>query len=104
MEKDNKVEENVSDAERVAHSEKKKELERLQELADIRKLLSLPEGVRYFKKFFKNNHLFTTSMAGNAPMTYFNEGRRNVALNTLDKITSAAPSKLAELLMTKEDD
>ena len=83
---------------------KRKEIEkekRLQELEDIKWILSDPRGMRFWKRFFILSKVFSTSMTGNS-WTFFNEGQRNFSLQYLKDIAEACPEKIPELILCSE--
>jgi len=85
---------------------KRKELEeikRLERLDDLKKILSTPEGVRFFKRFFDEGQMFSTSMTGNS-WTFFKEGQRNFVLSFFKDICHAAPEKIPELIVREGKD
>lgn len=88
---------NAADPEAVAKQQKIRQLQRQQELEDIRQILSTMAGIRFFRRMIQNGRVFSTSMTGDA-WTYFNEGARNLVNYFLADVTAAAPDKLNLLL------
>lgn len=82
--------------------EERKKFERLQYQDDLKKILSTPEGVRVFRDFFVRGQMFTTTFTGNS-RSYFNEGRRNFALEIFAEVTNVAPEKVAELIIKEKE-
>lgn len=72
-------------------------------LDDLRYLLRSPQGMRFFKKFFEDGHIFRSTFTGNS-QTFFLEGHRNFALKYFADICEAAPEKVQELIIKKEQD
>lgn len=93
---------NASDQEAVEAQAKKVELERKQELADVKELISKPEGIRFFQRMMELGLMFHTTFTGNS-QGFFREGHRNLALIFFRDIAEAAPNKIAELVVKKEE-
>lgn len=84
-------------------SQKEKErLQREQELDDVRRLLNLPAGMRFFKRLLEEGHIFHTTFTGNSN-TYFLEGHRNLVLKFFADVCEAAPHKVGELMVNKQE-
>ena len=81
--------------------ENDRELYRSQELEDIRKILSMPEGLRFFKRMMEDGRIFTTTFTGNS-QTFFLEGHRNLALKYFSDIVESCPDKVALIIKTNE--
>jgi hypothetical protein len=92
---------NAADEEQVEEQEKKGKTKRDQELEDIKMLLSLPQGLRFFRRLMDIGHVFSTSFTGNST-TFFNEGMRNVALKIFNDVCEASPEK-AKYVMIKTE-
>jgi len=73
-------------------------LKRQEELSDLRKILSMPEGIRFFKRFFDEAKMFQSCFTGNSS-TYHNEGRRDLGLKFFADCLEASPEKIPELLL-----
>lgn len=82
--------------------EKQRNLARLKELEDIRKIISTDAGLRFFKRLVRDGHIFHTTFTGNSK-TYFLEGERNMALKYFADITEAAPEKIIELVIERKE-
>jgi len=93
----------VDNKEKLETARKKIDLEELQKKEDLRKIVNTPEGVRFFKTFFGYGRLFNPSFVGNTNTTFFNEGKRNLALRVLSDIGEADAGKLAEILINLKD-
>ena len=93
---------NAADGELVKAAIKKAEDERKQELEDIKFLLNRPSGIRFFKRLMEKGSVFGTSFTGNSH-TYFNEGHRNLALIFFNDICEAAPEKVREIIIKKQE-
>ena len=100
---DNKKEYNAGDEKQVKDLEKKAKNERDQELEDLREILNLKAGVRFFKRFLEDGQIFCSTFTGNSH-TYFNEGKRAFALKYFSDICEASPKQIAELMIKKEDE
>ena len=77
------------------------ELKRLNELDDLKFVLSSPQGVRFFKRFFDEGSMFKTTFTGSS-QGMFLEGHRNFALKFFHDICEACPEKIPELIMRGE--
>jgi len=86
----------------VKQAEEDAKLRRQQELVDVEKLLKTSEGLRFFRRIFTDGHVFSTTFAGNAPITYFKEGERNLALKYFNDVCEAAPEAIYGMI-TRED-
>lgn len=66
---------------------------------DIRKLLKLVEGRRFFSRLWAESGLTNSSFVpGNDSQTIFNEGQRNIGLWALDEIMAVKPDAFAQIL------
>jgi hypothetical protein len=75
------------------------EKRRLEELEDLKWVLSDTRGMRVLKRIIERTGLFRTSFAGEYPnTTAFNEGQRNIGLFLLDELLTADAEKAAQLL------
>lgn len=90
---------NAADADAVKKAEELKKIRRDQDIDDIKKILSRPEGVRFFRKLLTDGMIFHTTMTGNS-WTYFKEGRRDFALQIFNDVCEARPEKVPELLVS----
>lgn len=76
-------------------------LQREQEIADLRAVMSTAEGRRFIWKMLGDAGVFSPTFIAGAPdVSAFNEGARNVGLRLLGDITSEAPEQY--LIMQKE--
>ena len=91
---------NAADEGTVKDKQETLDLERQQELSDLKEILNTKPGLRFFQRFFEKGRIFDSSFTGNSH-TFFNEGHRNFALLFLGDITEAAPEKLPQLLIKK---
>ena len=92
----------ASEEDSVAEGQKEFKNKREQEIEDIKTILATAAGVRFFKRFLADGHVFKTTFTGNSH-TFFLEGHRNLALKYLNDITEASPEKLSELMLVKKD-
>lgn len=92
---------NAGDPKAVNQREQKRADERKQELEDVKWLLRHQSGVRFLKRLFAEGRIFTSTFTGNS-QGFFLEGQRNLALVFLGDVVEAAPEKLVELLVEKE--
>ena len=92
----------AGDEKAVKAKEKQDEIERKQELEDVKDLLKTPQGVRFFRRLFKKGRLFQTTFTGNST-GFFLEGHRNFALEYLADVCEAAPHRIQDLIVTKDE-
>ena len=92
---------NAADEELVQEAQKEVKNERDQELEDIKAILDLPAGVRFFKTLFERGKVFQSTFTGNSH-TFFLEGHRNLALMFFRDVCEAAPNMVAELMIEKK--
>lgn len=76
----------------------KNKLIRAQELEDIRALLQLPEGIRFFKRLFTLARIWSTTFTGNS-QTFFLEGQRNLGLIIYSDVAEASPEKILSIIL-----
>lgn len=88
---------NAADEESVEERQKQADLIELQLREDIRDVLALPQGVRLFRWFMKECHMFSSTFTGNS-RGMFNEGERNIALKLIGKVEEADPLKLPDIM------
>ncbi len=88
--------------EEQAAYEKEQNLKREEELADLRKILSSDEGVRFFKRFFNEGSMFKSTFTGNS-QGMFLEGSRAFALKFFHDCCEACPEKIPTLIMRVEN-
>ena len=101
MSKRTKREYNAADEDVVRDAEQKDKNERDQELEDIKAILAMPQGVRFFRRLMQEGRVFQTTFTGNSN-TFFLEGHRNLALKFFSDVCEAAPSKVPDLLIQEE--
>ena len=89
-----------SDERHVEIAAKFQQRKRDVELADIRAILSVPAGRRFFWKWLSESGVFRSSFTGNNT-TFFNEGKREIGLKLLADMNSSMPE--AFVLMQKEE-
>lgn len=94
---------NAADPQTVADQEEKAKLGKEQHLKDLKEILDLPAGVRYFRKIMEDGKMFSTSFTGNST-TFFNEGMRNLVLRIFGDVCEAAPEKIQQLIVKENDD
>ena len=93
---------NAADAKAIQEKKDEVQHERDKLLADLKNILAMPSGVRYFRELFARGMIFRTTFTGSSH-TYFNEGARNFALSILSDVQDASPGMLVELLVKQED-
>ena len=70
---------------------------RQKEINDVGKILKTSEGRRYFWRLMDKCGVFRTSFTLNSNQTAFNEGMRDIGLETLRNITEADSSAFAQM-------
>lgn len=70
---------------------------RQKEIEDVKKILKTPEGRRYFWRLLSKCGMFRTSFTPNSNLTAFNEGKRDIGLDTLIEISEADGSAFAQM-------
>ena len=93
---------NAADPVSVMDEEKRAKNTREQELVDIKEIINRPEGLRFFRRLMEKGMVFGTTFTGNS-RGMFLEGHRNLALLFFNDIAEAAPNKIADLLIAKEE-
>jgi hypothetical protein len=93
---------NAADPEAVAKQQEKIKAQRVQDLEDIRQLLSTIYGIRFFRRMVRDGRVFSTSMTGDT-WTYFNEGARNLVNRYLADVSSVSPDKINLLLSNEKE-
>lgn len=71
--------------------------EREKELGDIRKVLSEPEGRRFYWRVLSKCGVFHSSWSGDTNQTLVNEGKRAVGIVFLDDLLEASPQTFAQM-------
>jgi len=89
---------NAANAKQVEDSLTDQELERRQELRDLKDILATKAGVRFFQRLFERGHIFSSTFTGNST-TFYNEGMRNFALKYVSDIAEVDPDKLRYLMV-----
>lgn len=93
---------NASDEEKVLDREHLRKNERDQDLEDVRFILSVASGVRFFRRLFTEGRILQTTFTGNS-QGFFLEGQRNLALKFLADVCEAAPDRVAEVIIKKKE-
>lgn len=78
-------------------------LKREQELADLRAVLTLPQGMRAIRRVLALSNVFGPSFATDPCNTAFNEGLRQMGIVLLRDAQEAAPELMAELFKPVEN-
>lgn len=90
----------VEDEETLAKKQEEHKLQKDQEFADLRKILQLPEGKRFFGRVFELGRIFhTTFVSENERQTAFNEGSRSFALKLFKDAVQANPAAVKDLMI-----
>ena len=72
----------------------KKRIERRKN--DLRKILSIPEGRRFYWELLTKAGVFRTSFTGTST-TYFNEGKREIGLQLLAELMEVKPEAFTQM-------
>lgn len=99
----NKKKHNAADPISVMDEEQRDKNTRDQELVDVGAIINRPEGLRFFRRLMGLGMVFGTTFTGNS-RGMFLEGHRNLALVFFKDIVEAAPNKIADLLINKEEE
>lgn len=86
------------DIEKEEAAGKTQEQIRQQELEDIRVMLRHKTGQRFFKRFFQEAGLFTSTFTGNST-GYFLEGQRNLGLKFFADVAEACPERIPQIVI-----
>ena len=93
----------TSDEQELKDRAEELRLELEQNKNDLKFILETPQGIRFFKRFFREGFVFTTTFTGNSK-TFYNEGHRNFALKYFGEITKTLPEVLPKLLILDKED
>lgn len=77
--------------------DRKKKVERDQEIADFKWLMSDKRGRRFMWRLLDMTGLYRCSFTGNST-TFFNEGQRNIGLQLMADINEQAPEAYPQML------
>ncbi len=93
---------NAADPEAVKSKAELAAENKKEHLADLHKILNMPEGVRVFSKIMEDGKVFSSSFTGNST-TFFNEGMRNLALQIFADICEAAPERVQLIILKAKE-
>jgi len=88
---------NGADAGQVKRATRQQKLARLQEMTDLRKLLSLPEGRRFLWRLIERCKIYQSIWAEGTGI-HFNEGQRNVGLFVMHEVIAADNTALLKMM------
>lgn len=91
---------NAADPEQVAKATKKGALARIQQMNDLRQVMSTRSGRRVLWGLLAECGVFRTSFHTNGSIVYFNEGMRQIGLKLLADLNEA--DEAAYALMASE--
>lgn len=91
------MDDGLIDKSRQDKAEAKARREREKDLGDIRKVLSEPEGRRFYWRVLSKCGVFHSSWTGDTNQTLVNEGKRAVGIVFLDDLLEASPSTFAQM-------
>lgn len=92
----------ASNPQEIEKHQKKLDLQRENELNDLRFILKSVQGRRVFKRILEQGRLFQTTFTGNS-RGMFLEGRRDLALFILAEGAVASPSEMASVLINMQE-
>jgi hypothetical protein len=76
----------------------KSKVERDQETADFKWLMSDKRGRRFMWRLLSMTGLYRSSFTGNSNNTFFNEGARNIGLMLISEVNELTPDAYAMML------
>ena len=88
---------NSTDKEQVKRGRKIEQERRRRDLEDMRTILALPAGRRFYWRLLGECGIFKTSFTGNST-TFFNEGMRQVGLKLLGDLAKADPTAYLKIV------
>jgi len=89
---------NASDEKQIEKRKKREKSDRDQYIDDLRTLIALPAGLRFFKKMMDEGKMFQTTFTGNS-QTFFLEGHRAFAVKYFVDLVEASPNKIGDLIL-----
>ncbi len=92
--------EDITDPQQVEDAKKKDQLELHQLKKDIRKITKDKAGIRFIAWILDEGRVFSTGMTGDN-YTFFNEGRRTLALKIFAEVLSSVPERMGQILKTE---
>ncbi|HSW00017.1 MAG TPA: hypothetical protein VLI39_07585 [Sedimentisphaerales bacterium] len=92
-----------SDEKKLRDQEVKRDLERKQQLEDLKEIVHSAAGIRFFRRLMEEGKVFQTTFTGNS-QGFFWEGHRNLALRFFNDLCEAEPSAVAAILVPKMED
>lgn len=84
--------------EQVRERKTKAQIQREQEMEDLKVILALPQARRVFARFLRFSRPLEPVVNNSGSITYFQEGRRNVGLFLLSEIRQADSKAAAEIV------
>jgi hypothetical protein len=67
------------------------------EQSDIRKVLAMPEGRRFFWRVLSKSKVFHTPWMGDVNQTLVNVGQKEIGLFLLDELLKASPASFTQM-------
>lgn len=96
---------NAADEQQVKEAARTGKRNRERDLDDLRAVLDTQPGLRLMWRILKEAGVFMTSFTGEAPSTFFNEGRREIGLRILADIIDVRPDAYLNMVkMTKREE
>jgi hypothetical protein len=94
---------NAADPKQVKEREDATRNRRQTEIADIKAIMSMPQGIRFVRRLMATGSIFRTTFTGNSEGMY-REGMRALALMVLDDVCLACPEKIVELMIKPKEE
>ena len=93
---------NAADQEQVESARVQAKNRRDMELNDLRVILSMPEGKRFFRRMFSMGHMENEPFTGNSA-TFYNLGMRQFALKYWNDVKEADVAAFVNIITEGED-
>jgi len=93
---------NSADKEQVTKAEDREELDRHNEMKDLKAVLTTGPGRRVLWRLLCHCGMFKTSFTGNST-TFFNEGQRNIGLFLVGEVNEADPDAYLRMMREARD-
>jgi hypothetical protein len=93
---------NAADEQSLAESAKREKNQRSQELDDLQKILTMPEGRRVIWRFLEHTNAFA-SIWENSARIHYNAGRQDVGHFIIAEVEAAAQDALFVMMKEAKD-
>lgn len=88
---------NASNKEMIEEQKRRREIIRAQQIQDVQRIASTPEGVRFFQRMLIDSNYFAQVKVADPDIHYYQGARNFVSAYVVDLITSA-PGALINIL------